>query len=353
MADKNFDDYWYMRMPPPVLNVHRDKSASAPPAPTTTMASTAVPPQNADGTYFVATGVEDAMAIKTLKDHLAHAMKGLDEARTAAKLNDNARLVAEGKQKEQEMMFVVRKAQCAEQVRVASYARDHAIYCMKESGERCDVEKAEINSWQGIALQFVSGLKSLLIHERNAALTARSNAELVLKELKQQMSQNTIVLQQHANTIRSLSHEVIQAKQQTAAIAAGYHKTDTEYKSTLALTKTQVEKIKTLEEAQKKMKAVVTDTSANEATIKSLTQQVKDRDNEILTLRTQLTQCQADLQGYRKEIDRARNYANDALRASEQYERPTKGGRGIDAMDSIRKEFMEEKRRVDKLLHSE
>jgi len=379
-AADRFDDYWYMRPAPTVLHVQQRPSGvgndvppqhgssvvrrplsplrsprkvpsyPGPPSVRQLQLPRVPSPQAVGGTYLIAAGAEDALALSTMREQVLSAQRHADEMTKACDSHAAARAEAVLHAKVLEEQFVALKATAEERYRAAAVLGSHSLQMVQEAEGRriIEVEATEVrhNAWCLYLLELRDKADKAHLSEK----TERSKAEALLTELRVHMSQSAITLQQHATTIKALSHELVMSKQQTSTIAAGYHRLDTENKENVAKLGKNVELIKQLSDSADAAKAFVTDTTGLQEKVKKQGAALDERDNEIALLRQQLSIAQGDLTKYRADLDRARAQAHDtltqSLRVTDGFEARTETNNR--QMEALRREYADEKRRVER-----
>lgn len=79
--------------------------------------------------------------------------------------------------------------------------------------------------------------------------------ESLVAELKEQLTQNNVSLQTSTQTIRQLTNELLQAKQQTSFISTGYKKVETDLRTSSAMQHAQASELAVLRTAAKELEA--------------------------------------------------------------------------------------------------
>eukprot|EP00760_Papus_ankaliazontas_P000328 PhM_4_TR10055/c0_g1_i1/m.42490 len=381
-----FDQYWYARPPPDVVQIRGSgnssnsaggvasaavaanrlaslvrKTDAAGATATTTTAAAAAPQQQEQQSFpqsssvLMVSGSEDTRAISTLKSQLDDARRQAETIKTQLAQQEKLKAAAEDKVKQVDADKIKQITVAEEAGKRAMAGQDRLKMLFNETERRSALEREAYETTNALLVAALNGIMLQAVAESEAATKARERTEVLLFELKAQLERSGAVLKQHATTIGSLSLELVQAKQQTATIAAGYQKLDSKHREVSSALDSHRTQLSEISQKYSQVRSCVDTAETLKGEASRWERAAKDSANEIAVLKQQLADKSDEARALRVELEKARQRAREVLGGGSDYNKNNDNNQqqqgasaaGL-AFDALRKEYMDEKRRVER-----
>lgn len=312
-------DLYTHEMPFPVNTVYEVQQIPNP-------ASVAIETRNGHVPQTLLLAAESAALVQTLEDRLGNALRKIsmlendlelektqkETLSTRLTVADKEILALNARNEELQKQAEAIRKEC--QLNIDNIRKDHAEQIDKVTkGERTNgasaVKKVEETS--------------KVLEERIKTLTSdKSRLEEMVSELKNQLSQNAQSLQISTQTVKSLTHELLQAKQQSTFVSSGYKKLEMDLRAANALivtkdteltvTRASAKELAALKETHSKASIGLAEKEKKLAAFGAADEENKKLKEALAKMEKEMAEKDARLGELKSHVDQVRQQANAA-----------------------------------------